>query len=83
LDASAQRYQPAHQKFCLGLSGQQLLRTQNLFFLSLSGRFTSAEAPAILLFFSLTGRCVARAARKIFFFVFVTSMQKCEGGRVL
>ena len=29
--------------------------------------------------FFVTGRCVARAARKIFF---VTSAQKCEGGRV-
>jgi hypothetical protein len=44
---------------------------------SLSASFDSLRSN-----FFVTGRCVARAAKKIFFFVFVTSVQKCEGGRV-
>jgi hypothetical protein len=67
----------AHRFFFLTGQSHTLVPCAQLF-VFVSGRcllsFDSSRSN-----FFVTGRCVARAARKIFF---VTSVQKCEGGRV-
>jgi hypothetical protein len=59
----------APEIFIWGLSRQQLLRTQNFIFFSLSGRFNSAGEPAILLFFFLCPvASTLQGSQRFFFF---------------
>jgi hypothetical protein len=62
---------PRARNFYLGLSGQQLLRMQKLFF-SLSGRFNSAGEPVILLFFFLCPvASTLQGSQRFFYFFFL------------